>query len=163
MTAMAADQYSQQDQSTDRNTLETDDKQQNIHGAGGKADTPGASSTQRDEDESKYLTGTQLWLVLISLCLSVFLVALDQTIIAPALGAITTEFASIKDIGWYGSSYLMTTTVMQPLYGSIYHSFDIKTTFLGEPIELFSYALAASPVRFPSHTDFYQAPLPSSN
>lgn len=132
---MAADQSHQQDQSLYQNTLERDDKQEQRHGAGGEAYTLCAPSIQGDEDESKYLTGTQLWLVLISLCLSVFLVALDQTVIAPALGAITTEFASIKDIGWYGSSYLMTATAMQPLYGSIYHSFDIKTTFLGEPIE----------------------------
>lgn len=57
--------------------------------------------------------------------------ALDQTIIAPALGSITAEFASVKDIGWYGSSYLLAKTALQPLYGTIYRMFDIKTVFLG--------------------------------
>jgi MFS family permease len=57
-------------------------------------------------------------------------VALDQTIIAPALGAITAEFHSVKDIGWYGAAYLLTTTALQPTYGSIYRTFNIKYTFL---------------------------------
>lgn len=69
-------------------------------------------------------------LIIMSLCLSVFLVALDQTIIAPALGAITSEFASVKDIGWYGSAYLLTTTALQPLYGKLYNSFSIKIIYL---------------------------------
>ena len=49
-------------------------------------------------DESEYPTGLKLVLIVASLCLAVFLVALDQTIIAPALGAITTQFQSVKDI-----------------------------------------------------------------
>ncbi|KAL1850221.1 hypothetical protein VTK73DRAFT_9704 [Phialemonium thermophilum] len=57
-------------------------------------------------------------------------VALDQTIIAPALGAITSRFKSVKDIGWYGSAYLLTTTAMQPTYGRVYQIFDVKTTYL---------------------------------
>lgn len=56
--------------------------------------------------------------------------ALDQTIIAPALGAITAEFESVKDIGWYGSSYLLTTTALQPLYGKLYNSFSVKLVYL---------------------------------
>jgi hypothetical protein len=50
------------------------------------------------EDESQYPTGMKMTLIITSLCLSIFLVALDQTIIAPALGAITAEFGSVKDI-----------------------------------------------------------------
>ncbi|KAJ5012039.1 Efflux pump roqT [Colletotrichum sp. SAR 10_99] len=110
-----------------------EDKHEKMNDAEEEQTAADKSTTRDDEDESRYLLGAQLWLVLASLCLSVFLVALDQTIIAPALGAITSEFASIRDIGWYGSSYLMTQTVLQPLYGSIYHLFDIKMTFLGEP------------------------------
>ena len=50
------------------------------------------------EDESKYPTGLKLTLIIASLMMSVFLVALDQTIIAPALGAITADYGSTKDI-----------------------------------------------------------------
>lgn len=77
-----------------------------------------------------YPKGLPRALIIASLCLTVFLVALDQTIIAPALGAITAQFDSTKDIGWYGSSYLVTTTALQPLYGKLYNSFPIKAIFL---------------------------------
>jgi hypothetical protein len=61
--------------------------------------TPSAPASEvPQEDDSQYPTGLTLILIITSLCLSVFLVALDQTIIAPALGAITTEFQSTKDI-----------------------------------------------------------------
>lgn len=69
-------------------------------------------------------------LIIASLCLSVFLVALDQTIIAPALGAITAQFSSVRDIGWYGSAYLVTTTALQPLYGKLYAAFPVKAVYL---------------------------------
>lgn len=50
------------------------------------------------DDETEYPSGLKVVLIIVSLCLSVFLVALDQTIIAPALGAITDQFHSVKDI-----------------------------------------------------------------
>lgn len=77
-----------------------------------------------------YPKGFKLWIIIASLCLTVFLVALDQTIVAPALGAITNEFGSVRDIGWYGAAYLLTTTALMPIYGSIYRIFDIKYTYL---------------------------------
>lgn len=85
---------------------------------------------QQQANEVVYPKGSVRFLIIASLCLAVFLVALDQTIIAPALGAITAQFNSTKDIGWYGSSYLLTTTALQPLYGKLYNSFDVKTIFL---------------------------------
>lgn len=50
------------------------------------------------QDTPNYPGGITLVLILFSLCLAIFLVALDQTIIAPALGAITAEYGSVKDI-----------------------------------------------------------------
>ncbi len=51
-----------------------------------------------DDHEIVYPGAFKLTLTLIALCISIFLVALDQTIIAPALGAITGQFQSTKDI-----------------------------------------------------------------
>lgn len=94
-------------------------------------DAPSQTPTAQDaEDNIVYPTGITRLLIIVSLCLSVFLVALDQTIIAPALGAITAQFNSVKDIGWYGSAYLLTTTVLQPLYGKLYNSFSVKWVYL---------------------------------
>ncbi|KAK1836679.1 putative HC-toxin efflux carrier [Podospora conica] len=82
------------------------------------------------QDRETYPHGLPLILLIASLCLAVFLVALDQTIIAPALGAITGEFRSVKDIGWYGAAYLLSTTALQPTYGSLYRMFSVKWTYL---------------------------------
>ncbi|KAL0941888.1 MFS toxin efflux pump [Colletotrichum truncatum] len=90
----------------------------------------GESTHQSTDDDIDYPKGLKLVLIIASLCLAVFLVALDQTIIAPALGAITSEYGSVKDIGWYGSSYLLTTTALQPMYGTIYKLFSIKYSYL---------------------------------
>lgn len=57
-----------------------------------------APATHEDEAEPEYPNALKLSLTLFALCISVFLVALDQTIIAPALGAITGQFKSTKDI-----------------------------------------------------------------
>jgi len=53
------------------------------------------------EEDMQYPHGLKLAVILAALCLSVFLVALDQTIIATAIPKITDHFDSIKDIGWY--------------------------------------------------------------
>ncbi|KAL2176181.1 major facilitator superfamily domain-containing protein [Thermothelomyces heterothallicus CBS 202.75] len=100
-------------------------------GKGKGGDDPfGAAGAGRDKADIVYPTGIRLFLIIGSLCLAVFLVALDQTIIAPALGAITDEFGSVKDIGWYGAAYLLSTTALQPVYGSIYRMFSVKWTYL---------------------------------
>jgi len=52
------------------------------------------------EEDMQYPHGLKLVAILGALCLSVFLVALDQTIIATAIPKITDHFNSIKDIGW---------------------------------------------------------------
>ncbi|CAA9958266.1 MFS transporter [Pyrenophora teres f. maculata] len=82
------------------------------------------------EDESKYLTGWKLAMLSIGLCLTTFVIALDNTIIATAIPKITTYFNSLDDVGWYGSSYLLTTTSLQPSFGRVYTYFDVKYTYL---------------------------------
>ena len=84
----------------------------------------------KDEDESKYLTGWKLVMLSIGLCLTTFVIALDNTIIATAIPKITTYFNSLDDVGWYGSSYLLTTTSLQPSFGRVYTYFDVKYTYL---------------------------------
>lgn len=51
-------------------------------------------------------------------------------IIAVAIPVITNEFKSIADIGWYGSSYLLTTCALQLFFGKLYSYFSIKWTYL---------------------------------
>ena len=87
-------------------------------------------SQQLDDDDSKYLSGTKLALLTFGLAMSTFVIALDNTIIATAIPRITTDFDALNDVGWYGSSYLLTTTSLQPSFGKVYTYFDVKWVYL---------------------------------
>ncbi|EOA92213.1 hypothetical protein ACJQWK_03640 [Exserohilum turcicum] len=68
--------------------------------------------------------------IMVSLYISIFLVALDRTIMGPAIPAITNTFNSIDDIGWYGSAYMLTAAGFILLYGRVYTFFSTKAVFL---------------------------------
>ena len=96
----------------------------------GQAKEAGKAEATEEEDESKYLTGWKLTALSIGLCLTTFVIALDNTIIATAIPRITTVFNSLEDVGWYGSSYLLTTCALLPSFGKIYTYFDVKWVYL---------------------------------
>lgn len=85
---------------------------------------------EHDEDEIEYPSGLKLAVISASLCLAVFLMALDNTIIATAIPKITDQFQSLDDVGWYASSYLLTTCALQLFFGKLYTFYSIKWTFL---------------------------------
>ncbi|KAI1394362.1 MFS general substrate transporter [Hypoxylon trugodes] len=82
--------------------------------------------THADEEPSMI----RILLVSISLWFAVFLVSLDQTIVANAIPSISDDFQKLSDVGWYGSGYLLTTAAFQLFYGRVYANFSIKYTFL---------------------------------
>jgi hypothetical protein len=81
------------------------------------------------EEEVVYPGGLKLVVIIVALALAVFLVALDQTIIATAIPRITDHFNSVSDIGWYGSAYFLTATSLQPTFGRIYKTFSVIYVF----------------------------------
>lgn len=87
-----------------------------------------------DDPESpgpnSYPSLAQTALIMFSVYISIFLVALDRTIIGPAIPAITNEFHSLDDVGWYGSAYMLTSCGFILLYGRVYTLFPIKPVFL---------------------------------
>ena len=70
-----------------------------------------AEALDKLSDEPEYPTGAKLGIIIASLCLSVFLMALDNTIIATAIPKITNHFQSLDDVGWYGSGMQQTAIV----------------------------------------------------
>jgi Major Facilitator Superfamily len=88
---------------------------------------PGAQSPV---DEYEYPTKWKLVLITTALCLSVFCMALDNTIIATAIPKITDQFQALDDIGWFVSVYLLTTCGFQLIYGKIYKFYSIKWTYM---------------------------------
>ncbi|KAI1752006.1 MFS general substrate transporter [Xylaria castorea] len=86
--------------------------------------------TETRQDGTEYPKGVKLLLISVALCLSVFLVALDNSIIATAIPAITDQFHSLGDVGWYGSAYLLTTAALQLLFGKFYSFLSLKWVYL---------------------------------
>lgn len=111
---------------------------------------PVQSSVKASSETSDYPGPLALSLLTIGICLSVFLVSLDRTIIAQvskhigsiefgqhadrfdreAIPRITDDFNSYDDVGWYGSAYLITASTLQPTYGRIFQDFNVKWSFL---------------------------------
>lgn len=60
-------------------------------------------------EETKYVSGIKLALVTVALCLAVFLLAFDNTVIGVKIPKITYQIHYLNDVGWYGSAYLATT------------------------------------------------------
>ncbi|TID03862.1 Efflux pump mlcE [Colletotrichum higginsianum] len=61
-----------------------------------------------------------------ALNLSAILINLDSSILSTATPTITDEFHSVKDIGWYVSSYQLTVSALQPLTGKLFTYFSNK-------------------------------------
>ncbi|KAJ6519356.1 major facilitator superfamily-domain-containing protein [Mycena sanguinolenta] len=81
-------------------------------------------------DNADFPKGLKLAVLMFALCLAVFLVALDNTIIATAIPRITDQFKSLDDVGWYGSAYLLAVAATQLLFGKFYTFLPIKIVFL---------------------------------
>ncbi|KAI1623641.1 major facilitator superfamily domain-containing protein [Exophiala viscosa] len=93
-------------------------------------DGPSPSQEQSPEDETEYPSGMAVVLIMASVWLAFFLVALDRTILATAIPRITDQFSSLDDVGWYASAYMLTGCSAQLLYGRIYKFYSTKWVFL---------------------------------
>lgn len=65
-----------------------------------------------------------------SVMASLFLVALDQTIISTALGRIVEEFNSFSSLSWIVTAYLITTTMTVPIAGKLSDLFERRLILL---------------------------------
>ena len=65
-----------------------------------------------------------------SVMASLFLVALDQTIVSTALGKIVEEFNAFSSLSWIVTAYLLTTTITVPIAGKLSDLFGRKHLLL---------------------------------
>ncbi|KUI59490.1 Putative HC-toxin efflux carrier TOXA [Cytospora mali] len=91
---------------------------------------PQAVSAVHPTPTPSYPTGFTFGITLFALFISLFCVALDSTIIATAIPRITDQFHALQDVGWYGSSYLLTKCAFQLPFGKVFRFFSLKWTFL---------------------------------
>jgi MFS family permease len=120
--------------------------------------SPPAEQPKQGKEKPKPST-TSTVLILAPAFLSMFLVAIDRTIISTvcractvlldmlikgvlysqfanillssqAIPSITDEFNSLNDVGWYGSAYLLTCCAFQMLFGKVFTFYPVKHVFL---------------------------------
>ncbi|KAL2152954.1 hypothetical protein VTH82DRAFT_4109 [Thermothelomyces myriococcoides] len=72
----------------------------------------------------------RLFAILASLILSVFLFAIDMTIVTNAIPRVTSVFHSLSHVTWYGSAFFLTTAPFQSAWGKVFRYFDLKPAFL---------------------------------
>lgn len=95
----------------------------------------------QDELESEDDVGwSRLIVVVIALILSIFMVALDMTIVATAVPKITDQFHGLDLVGWYGSAFFLTLASFQSTWGKAYKYFPLKRSFL---ISMFVFELGS--------------------
>ena len=68
-----------------------------------------------------------LAMIVVALACSIFLVALDMTIVATAIPRITDQFHSLDQVGWYGSGFFLTIGSFQATWGKLVRNLPIVT------------------------------------
>ncbi|KAF4539092.1 MFS aflatoxin efflux [Lasiodiplodia theobromae] len=105
----------------------------NVHSANTGSSSPHATVTPDAppvDDTYQPQSAMKVFLLLASVFLSIFLVALDRLIISTAIPQITDEFHSLPDVGWYGSAYTLTCCSFQLLFGKLYTFYSVKGVML---------------------------------
>ncbi|EAU32610.1 conserved hypothetical protein [Aspergillus terreus NIH2624] len=88
------------------------------------------SNKGEEPPETQYLSSWKLGFIVTGLSLSTFCLALDNTILATAIPRITDQFKSLEDVGWYASSYLLTTCAVTLGFGKLYTFYSTKWVYL---------------------------------
>ncbi len=65
------------------------------------------------------LTQAEVRTILMSLLLTMFLAALDQTIVATALPTIGRQFQDVSNLSWVITAYLLASTAVAPVFGTL--------------------------------------------
>ncbi|KAI2602464.1 putative MFS multidrug transporter [Hypoxylon sp. NC1633] len=81
-------------------------------------------------ENTDYVSGFKLILLLFGIITFFFLVLLDLSIISTAIPQITSDFHSLPDIGWYSGAYQLASATLQPLTGKIYTFVKVKWVLL---------------------------------
>jgi EmrB/QacA subfamily drug resistance transporter len=68
--------------------------------------------------------------IIVGIMLAMFLSALEQTIVAPALPTIGRSLADIENLSWVVTAYLLSATVATPLFGKLSDIYGRRTMML---------------------------------
>jgi multidrug resistance protein len=76
-------------------------------------------TTTRREAQQPALDHPAIRSIIVGIMLAMFLSALEQTIVAPALPTIGRSLADIENLSWVVTAYLLSATVATPLFGKL--------------------------------------------
>lgn len=84
------------------------------------ADNGHVSETEIQQDGlPSTISGTAIALIMVPLCLSVLLSSLDLTMVTPAIPSIAAEFQSSSGYIWVGGAFILGSTAVTPVWGSV--------------------------------------------
>jgi hypothetical protein len=112
-TALTSTPNEKTESSTEHELLEKDQSDPAVSNEAVKSDGYSAPGTEPEKDAftshevetdegANHVHGAARIALVFGLCVTTFLVGLDQLIIATAIPKITTLFHSLEDVGWYG-------------------------------------------------------------
>ena len=90
--------------------------------------TPDAASGASASDQP--LTHRQIVTILVGLMSGMFLAALDQTIVATSIRTISDDLHGLEHQAWATTAYLITATIVTPLYGKLSDIYGRKKFFV---------------------------------
>lgn len=76
------------------------------------------------------LTPAEVRTILMSLLLTMFLAALDQTIVATALPTIGRQFGDVNNLSWVITAYLLASTAVAPVFGTLSDIYGRRATII---------------------------------
>jgi EmrB/QacA subfamily drug resistance transporter len=76
------------------------------------------------------LTPSEVRTILTSLMLTMFLAALDQTIVATALPTIGRQFGDVSSLSWVITAYLLASTAVAPVFGTLSDIYGRRATII---------------------------------
>ncbi|KAF2666230.1 MFS multidrug transporter [Microthyrium microscopicum] len=88
---------------------------------------------QEDRKPTKFLYGvsdSQFWPCYIGIALACFVTCFDSTLMASSHPVITSYFDASNSASWLSTSFLLTSTAFQPMFGRISDTFGRKTPFV---------------------------------
>lgn len=77
-----------------------------------------------------YLSGGRLYSTLLAAFISLFISALDQTIVSTIFETVGNKFDGFDEVSWLTSAFLIPMAVFTPLYGKIAIAFGRKATLI---------------------------------
>ncbi|KAG8885078.1 hypothetical protein FRB97_002243 [Tulasnella sp. 331] len=95
-----------------------------------KKSTEGPVAGSREEADQHIVTGYKLVLIFIGMLMSIFLVALDQTIVATAIPRIASDFNALEQVTWIASGYFLTQSGLILTYGQVLAVANTKYVYL---------------------------------